>query len=273
MKAIALLIGILTSTTIFVAGCSSPPPAPPKTPPVVPYSTVWSTQSGVDLYARPAELIRASFEGARMAEWAGVDNSFPGFAAAVAHADPYSAYFGSTTQKPNDSTEPYGGRLNLQLIARLNASDTDISAMICTFRRRLPPKKLPAPGVDKSSFYVLARPRTFTIHLTRSPNGQVGQTGLSDRNPTEHDPRGHKVPTWNVFGDWHITSLKEVLDDVYNQPECVNWWPTVLPGWRTVPDYPYIEPPATATSRWSALAIPSLPPNYPEWIERTGDAA
>lgn len=277
---IGVIVAVLMSV---VVGCSTSPPAPPPVKrPAVPYSVVWSGASGVDLASRPAELVRASIESGRMAQWAGVDYAFPGYADALSNVTKYSGLFGSTWQKPHKYGSFDGPRTNLYMahIGEMTHTADRVTATVCAFERSDLTRHKPIPTPVPPNYYVgtsvphETQPVTYTLELLRSSSAPDQPTGLPDHSVTEHDPRGAKVPSWNVFGDWKIHVMDSDRMGDYTQPPCVAWWARVFPGWSAPANAPWDFAPPYPVKDWTAATgVHGLPINYPEWIERTGDAA
>ena len=278
-----LPVVVLMLCAAMLAGCTheSPPPAPEVKRPPVPYSVVWSGASGVDLNSRPAELIRASLESATMARWAGVKFAFPGYDEALAHDAKYSELFGLKWQEPNTNPrdDPQPWLYNYHIGAMTHADDR-VTATVCTLRRfdRSTLSKTP-PGPNDTpwqTFGGVTFPVTYTVELTRKTTDPDQPTGAPDRSAEDHDPHGSKVPSWNVFGDWSIREISNDIDGDYTQPECTSWWRQVFPGWTAPASAPEDFTPPFPMSDWewpNVTGVDSLPMNYPEWIERTGDKA
>lgn len=218
-------------------------------------------------------------ESGQMGAWASVDHAFPGYREALSEITEFTELFGSLTQRPQEDPRSviYRDLFNYHLGA-MSASADHITATVCTLERfRTPEVSTPPPPSYSPSpnFPSATQPYTFTVELQRPEGSGADQpAGLPDRSADEHDPRGGKVPSWNVFGDWKIRVLKTDRLGVYDQPECLAGWRQLFPGWIMPPGDPLAFHPPQPTSDFdTAVAFRTVPPNFPEWIARTGDAA
>ncbi len=121
-----------------VAGSSSCGDGGPEAPVEVPvrefpYATVWSAGSGVDLFARGAELIRAAEEAATYTFVAGADAQYPGYFAAVRDSD-----IGLFPADPDFRTENgkyYQDRYTwFRNIVDYSADADRVSGTVCSYR-------------------------------------------------------------------------------------------------------------------------------------------
>ena len=78
----------LSVVAALSTGCdseSTKPPSDPKTTgdPILPYSSVWSADDGIDLFGRSSELIRAGIEAGEYTSYVGLSETYPGYEQAI----------------------------------------------------------------------------------------------------------------------------------------------------------------------------------------------
>ncbi len=270
------VVGALMTCGIACTPAPEPSAPSPVQRPTIPYSVQWSAVEGIDIQDRPAELIRATFDGGEMAAWAGVAHSFPGYADAVAGTRDYYDSLGSTTQPPKpQNLPPWASTVRYRHITTLNATDTHITARICTLRRFIKPFGEPTRYSGDGSFFGVS-PHTLDIVLSKPADTSPGVPGERDDSP-EHDPPGNNQPHWNVYGNWTIDAIHDPYGDngVFGtEPECIAWWKQLFPGWTSVTRPGDFRPPHPVNGPWewyNLLALdPPAPPSYPEWIAPKG---
>ncbi|ATL66635.1 hypothetical protein CRH09_10865 [Nocardia terpenica] len=229
---------------------------------MIPYANVWSADSGVDLFSRGAELVRATVEAGGLAAYVGADRSYPGYARAVAgltaatenqaQPDPgVVQYVSSRPHDPNLRMHPSTGYF---YITAYSASDTRVSATVCSYAVR------PEPLPNEDNRFVGGG---FQVELDNT-GSNPGQPGIADRDPNAHDPRAHLPPQWDVFGTWKVTTIRVPVSRGDDQPECLPWYQQQFPTFTKVPDYNYLQAPPGYQAPHHPVA-----PQFPEWIGPT----
>ncbi|WP_055475602.1 hypothetical protein [Gordonia sp. HS-NH1] len=264
--------------TCGIACTPAPEPSPPSSVqrPTIPYSVQWSAADGIDIQDRPAELIRATFDGGEMAAWAGVAHSFPGYADAVAGTRDYFGNWGRPDQPPTPGNRiPVANTVMSRHIASMTVTDTAVTARICTLRQAVKPAYPPAADAE-GSFIGEARPRTLEVQLRKPSGVSAGTSGHRDESAANHNFRGNDQPSWNVFGNWSIGAIRDLrgVNDFWgDEPECVAWWRKKFPGWTGTTSLDF-QPPHPVNGPWewyNLLALdPPAPPSFPEWIAPKG---
>lgn len=275
---------VVLIAAMLLAGCSGDSPEPVEpTRPAIPYTMIWSAADGIDVQKRAGELVRAAFDGGEMAAWAGVEHSFPGFADAVAGARAYFGYWGSPHQPPSpDNLPSMENKVLFRHIATLRATDTRISARVCTLQRAVKPHWPPLPDTGPGTFIGKTRPRTLDVELVKPVDASAGAAGQRDRASDRHAPAGSNQPSWNAFGNWRIDAIYDLYGKDRDgtitrrfgtEPECMAWWHQLFPGWSGTSGLTF-GPPNAPTDQWSwynQIAIdPLAPPSFPEWISPKG---
>ncbi|APA96500.1 hypothetical protein [Nocardia seriolae] len=241
-----------------LVGCSdtSEPSVAPTTSrerhPDIDYSYVWSASPGVDLFGRPAELVRATLEASQYAYFVGIDESYPGFQKATQQAvdsnDPNADALLSL--KAVTSPEKPAPHTTFAHITNLSGNDTEVSAFVCRY-------DVPAPNQGGRAERWLAR--VMQVRLTNSAN-TPGRAGIADTDPNQTDPRAHMPPNWDVFGNWNVVGAKWVLPDQVPGQGCTAWWHERFPEFAISADGSLDAP-----QDWQAPAMP-VAAQYPEWI-------
>ncbi|RJO76538.1 hypothetical protein D5S18_09580 [Nocardia panacis] len=217
------------------------------------YTEVWSADTGIDLFSRGAELVRATSEAGYLTQFAGVDKSYPGYNRAV--GAPVSWHDEDKSEKlawsnPVDPVIPKPGTF-YNHITDYAASDTQITASVCSYGISAVASTRPA------STQVLND--AVQIHLSNyAPT--PGVAGIPDIDPTKRDPRGHRVPTWNVFGTWTVARIKFHTRDSI-PAGCTDWWQQQFPDFIRSPNYNFL----TAPPGYQPPVHPIVE-QYPEWI-------
>ncbi|WP_159918750.1 hypothetical protein [Rhodococcus sp. WAY2] len=254
----ALTVCGAVATLIFASGCGTearnePAPALGAQDRGVLYSHVWSADPGIDLLGRGAELIRATYEAGNYATFVGLEDSYPGFGRAVGgeahHTDPDIEYF-MTSRTVESDTQAEG--TSFGHITAYQATETSVAATVCHYYL------FPESGTNIS---LNPLKMAFRIQLERA-GADAGQAGIPDTDPARKDPRAHRVPTWNVFGDWKITRLhylRQLNGDVIPQG-CTDWWRQQFPNFSPNAGGNLVPPPG--------FEPPTMPVavQYPEWI-------
>ncbi|WP_213574817.1 hypothetical protein [Rhodococcus sp. USK13] len=255
----ALIVCSAVATLIFASGCGTEPhiePAPTlgAQDREVLYSHVWSADPGVDLFSRGAELVRATYEAGEYTAFVGLENSYPGFGRAVRgeahHGDPDIEYF-MTSLKVQTETQAPGTIFGH--ITAYQSTETSVAATVCHYYL--------FPENDTTNISLNPLSMAFSFELERA-GVDAGPAGIPDTDPARKNPRAHRVPTWNVFGDWKITRLhylRELNGDVIPRG-CTDWWRQQFPAFTENPSGTLAAPPG--------FEPPTMPVavQYPEWI-------
>jgi hypothetical protein len=248
------LCAAVLAATMFVGGCGwlsteyklhrvGPQPA---------YSDIWSAEPGVDLFSRSAELVRAVVEAGRYTAFAGFGPTFPGYRKAIGNGpEDYAAVDVDYVFRHGPGTLTYP-KTKFNRITGLSESETEISAVVCTFDMYEDPTR--AIGLDPTL-------GALDVRLT-NPSGDPGLPGSPDLHPESEDARGRYVPDWNVFGSWRIVALEFVRSEV--PTACKEWFQPLFPSFRT--DIFIMRAPP-------GFVAPAMPVGirYPEWIGPSED--
>lgn len=272
---------MVLSAILCLSACSAtdqdvPDSSTPPEPTPVNYSILWSATPGVDLQARPAELIRAAIGGAEMTQWYGSLKSFPGYAAAITGSEtrllePWAWQIVPTDLRKAVTTWVYSYHL-----LDVKASVEEITGTTCGFRQSVvranPPSSPPsstyvAPKNFRSAFHQTA----YRITMTKPADQPAGASGTRDEDPAEETSKSPRVPTWNVYGSWKIHDIEILSPDSpdRNPVGCTDWWKQRFPS--IVPDGTgdFTAPPEGFETK---LPQPQ-PATFPEWISPGKTAA
>lgn len=233
-----------------LAGCA--PSQPRQAAPaaiVPPYSHVWSADSGVDLFSRGAELVRATVEAhyeAQTYDPRHTELAYPGYREALIA----SVVEGGVSEGP----DVWAGTQYWH-ITDFHATDKSVSAWVCGYYIPAVPGH-PADPLDRNEFLGDIK-RVELVNTGWGP----GLPGIRDNTPGRHDPRAHVPPTWNVFGTWRITVLTDHLDAGDRYPaSCVPFMRARLPV-ADVDSDGFPEQP-----RGFRPPVRPVEVQYPEWI-------
>ncbi|WP_205877158.1 hypothetical protein [Mycobacterium camsae] len=263
------ILGILAVAIITASGCSEHPPHDPQpgspTPTVEQlhpqFSYVWSAGSSVDLFSRPAELIRATREALYLTQVFGPDKTFPGYMTAIGGPkDPRDPnYRFETTQQAEAGFVEIGKSPQTLFfhIAELtiSADHTNIEAIVCGYTIAAPDN---TTGLNPNALRDAHR-----IELS-GPASDTQPTSLVDDHPDRVDPRAEMPPSWNVFQSWHITKLVN-FEPGDIPARCGDWWQSQLPYLWRPPGENILNPPPGDPH----FQMPREPvkPQFPEWIK------
>ncbi|WP_227979303.1 hypothetical protein [Nocardia spumae] len=241
---------------ILAVGCSSTKQSShaehTQPEPAIPYTHVWSADRGVDLFSRGAELVRGTYEAGRYTRYVGVDRSYPGYNRAV--GAPVSWHNEDKSERLvwseiNDPANP--GRWTFyNYITNFSASETQISADVCSY-------VIPSAAGKPDSPWVLDD--STQIQLTNTGK-TPGPPGIPDGNQPGHATSGHWSPTWNIFGSWQVTRIKNYVN--YANPDaCMDWWIQQFPTFTRPPHGKFVTSPPDYQPPIHPVAV-----QYPEWI-------
>ncbi|MDV2476217.1 hypothetical protein F8M49_14245 [Rhodococcus zopfii] len=255
LRAMVLPISMCVLASACTTGNLQDPSTAPQSAPEqnVPYSQIWSANSGIDLFSRGAELVRAALEAGTYASYYSLGTTFPGYRDAVGgplHFDDAEILPALVPNGRGDNE--LGLWTDHYHIASLTETPTEIVADVCDYRQR-------PTEVTKSSNAQVGFP--WVVHL-RNTTDTPGLPGIPDTDPDTSDPRALRVPDWNVFGRWQITKLHAGGRDWKGTApeECTNWWLQRFPGSNATDDGNVLVPAGTV--------VPGVPvaQQYPEWI-------
>ncbi|MGV9611363.1 hypothetical protein [Nocardia xishanensis] len=260
-KLAAVFLAALAGTQ--ASACTSES-APPESS--IPYANVWSADTGIDLFSREAELVRATHESGWLVYNAGMDYAYDGYAEAVSELasreptgdlerDSEAGYlFTHARDSKNTDWPRSANETQYSHITSYTAAGSSITATVC---RYVVPTEGVTGSADRTEF---ARNMSVVeIQLANSSN-KPGRAGLANRDPNSHDPAARRPPQWNVFGSWKITSIRRVH---YVDPEgCEKWFRQRIPG---------LEGPKPGSKNLTITTDVKIPPQpveaqYPEWI-------
>lgn len=284
----ALLLVAASALSACASGESEDEATEPP-PPEPPYSIVWSADNADLLTSRSAELVRATYGAAILTQDVGTIRSFPGYEDAVSES---RGQIPRTYAWPQPEFQGRGAvpELYRAHILDLESDEDAVRATVCTVRQPTADSRSPSADLDTTSMRVALDTSADLIELRRIPGEDDALKGQTDTQTTKHDPGGTKVPTWNVFEGWRVNSFTNLSPWGEGDPPrpdnptgCEAWWTQVFPSWAVVddpsePDSDYggyqtdlISPPGT--NAYDAATLPQLPPDYPEWIENSGEDA
>lgn len=249
----------LMAAGLLVSACASEsttsPSATPAPTPNIPYTNVWSTDPGIDLFSRGAELVRAAAEAGVYSQYVGVDGSYPGYAQAVAALtdeeertlDPAMEQW--VSRRPPYPANPTPGTI-YQHITAYSASDTKVSAIVCSYGVDPDPK----PPQPKQDYFGGGLSIELEIH-----NWDKGNPGIANPDPDHHDPRAQRPPRWNVFDRWKVTKISSATAG--ERPECLSWYQQKFPSFAKDPKFDRLLVPAGYV--WPHQPVAQ---QFPEWI-------
>lgn len=256
----ALLAGILVTASFFVTSAcetessSSDVPKSTATDPDIPFSNVWSTDDGVDLFGRAAELVRASTEAGEFAAFfGGLGATYPGYQQAVSGQGVNNV--DEVFVREVSSRSAQKPRTLFRHITDLAASPDSVEANVCTYAI------YPNPGRDDAppNTGQFALQGAFAVELANSGT-DAGRPGIQDTEPNMEDPRAHRPPTWDVFGSWRIEKLR-VIEPSQLSDGCARWWRQQFPDSYQDPGSNIVRVPADIQIPTQPVAV-----QYPEWI-------
>jgi len=274
------LLGLLVALTVTcVAGCttghegsgvtSSSATSSAATPIVEqlhpPFSFVWSADAGIDIFSRPAELIRATQEALELTHIYGPDKTFPGYLKAIGGpkdpGDDPNYRFETTSQSTGGGwAEAYNSPMtNYFHITEVTISSEgrSIGAYVCRVSFASP---------DNVAFGPPQPIRGSVGAVTRFELSKIGpdrsQSGV-DESPDVTDPAAEMPPTWDVFEGWRIDKIDQLLPGREFPPGCGDWFQQKLPFLIRVGNK--VRAPAGNDS----LYLPRQPvqPQFPEWVK------
>ncbi|MFD6893275.1 hypothetical protein ACFWB0_01835 [Rhodococcus sp. NPDC060086] len=216
------------------------------------YTSSWSAETGIDLFSRGAELVRASLEAGWQTSMYTFKDSFPGYREAIDYPHNTNRDITWGVQTENTANDRVGEFTTYYHITELSESPTEVTASICKDIVNTEPVIYDSPTRHGYS---------WTVAL-RNTSDTPGLPGIVDTDPDNHDPHARRTPDWDVFGTWKITRLTpDSLDTERNvaDPACTTWWLANHPDTLRVVDNFTFRPPGT---------VPGVPraPQYPEWI-------
>lgn len=250
------ILVIYLSVAIVGAGTSacSPDSQPPKLDPSS--SNVWSADSGIDLFSRGAELVRAAHESGWLVHRAGVDHAYPGYRDALAPPDNDHNMDVLFTERKTfqgaDDVLQAAKETQYSRITAYSATDRSVTATACRY-------VVPEKGVGSGNLDDFASNMSVVDIQLENTGSEPGKPGIADIDPDRHDSAGHRIPNWNVFGTWKITKIKRNLD--FDPEGCRSWFLQRIPG--------LVAEPGSKTVKFSpGVQIPPQPVavQYPEWI-------
>ncbi|MFD0926485.1 hypothetical protein [Williamsia deligens] len=217
----------------------------------MPWSNVWSASTGIDLFTRGAELVRASVEAGLLAKAHGPDHSFVGYQQAIgpldfSYGDPRlrNKNFGYATEGFDPSVPEFS--VIYYRLTELRSDASSIDAKVCSYGL--------TPYPSEAGKYLF---RAVFVTLEKAANASAGTSGVKDSGTYATGEKG-RAPTWNVFAPWSITQLRSV--EAQEIPaSCAAWWGSVFPD-------------AVKSSTSNQMVRPSggpiAPdvPQYPRWI-------
>lgn len=258
MRMPRVLAGCVVVAAVAAAGCvSSVDDQPPADPPVVPeilYTHVWSAEPGVDLLSRGAELVRATYEAGEFASFAGVYNSYPGYARAVGAPVPWqdpNKLEQLVWAKPVDPVTPKPGTYYNHIVNYV-VDNYGISADVCTYGIPATPEVAASKEVIWSFAYAVA---------LDNHGGEPGKAGIPDEDAAAHDVRAERIPRWDVFEGWNISRI-DLHDPGTIPAACGDWWK------ERFPEFVHYAPGVNGVKSPPGYVIPVEPVavQYPEWI-------
>ncbi len=263
-----LRIAVITiAATLLSSACASPgqhattsSSTTPATPPQIPFNSVWSADNSIDLFTRPAELIRATQESLHLVKTYGLGSAFPGYLAAIGGPkevnDPDYEY--SVTSQ--EFKGPFKFALdrpvtNYYLLSDLSTSPDGkhITASVCRYI-------LASPGTLDNRIY--AGKRWAVNYVLDNEHADTHATSTPDRNPHTTSPAADMPPTWNVFGTWHIRQVHEIDRTPELPPACAPWWESLPPKLSHLPGGSMDHRPDDT----ALLPVAPVQPQFPEWI-------
>lgn len=260
------LLGVLIVAVAAAAGCSDKPARDPHAAPTTTtveqlhphFSFVWSADGAFDLFSRPAELIRATREALELTNDFGPDQTFPGYLNAIGGPSGDEDYVFNTKQSsPGIAEVGRSPRTQYYRIAEVTISPdhSNIGAVVCGYTLAAPEN---TTGLNA---YLVQNVRRIELS---GPASDTVPTSLIDDHPDRPDPRAEMPPTWNVFGNWHITKLTSV-DPGGIPVSCGDWWQSQLPYLWRPPGQNFLNPPPDNPN----FQMPREPvkPQFPEWIK------
>ncbi|AYM42818.1 hypothetical protein BKG75_25180 [Mycobacteroides chelonae] len=269
----SVLVVLVVLVATVTAGCTpgrgkgTAATSSPATPTVQqlhpPFSFVWSADAGVDIFSRPAELIRATQEALDLTHIYGPEKTFPGYLKAIGGPkDPRDPdyQFETTSQSTGGgwATTNNSPMTNYRHITDLtvSAEGKNIGAYVCVLRILSPDNDAFGTGPQSGSVGTATRFELSSI----SPD-QV-QSAV-DKSPDVQDPRAEMPPTWDVFTGWHITKIDQLLSDKVPS-SCGDWFHQRLPFLVQTPGHGTVHPP-----NGGSFQMPREPvkPQFPEWIK------
>jgi hypothetical protein len=238
------LLGIILTTSVLLAGCSSDPQQPP--PPPVPqdpkwpqklsdFRFSWSAEPGIDLTTGIAVPLRAYLESWRVIFYTEhLDDGYPGYTRATPElVQPWSAAWLKLPQSQReiraflgggDPNERFFGNEDFHIL-RIEPLSTGFRAFVCdaTFRVYRQP-------TGSTSFAPLDQQQARTPSAADTFNMSVWRIEFSDRDPrvgsalpappTQPQQGPLPAPRADVFGPWFVTGAVSVEF----------WWDADHPG-------------------------------------------
>jgi len=222
--------------------------------PEILYSNVWSADSGLDLFSRGAELVRATFEAGEYTYFVGLDKSYPGFREAVGgparHDDPDKSDLMTWAVPANSKQRP---ATVFEHITDFTATQTNVSATVCRY--------MLYPG-DEFNATLNPLDEASRIELSNSAES-AGLPGSADSRYDSQDPHAHRPPTWNAFGTWKIDKIRwtKTVAGESIPNGCVDWWQQRFPTFTEKTEQNVLSGPEGFVAPTQPVAI-----QYPEWI-------
>ncbi len=226
----------------------------------IPFHSVWSADTDIDLLARPAELIRATQESLHLVKTYGLGSAFPGYLDAIGGPkDPLDPnYQFSVTSKEFKGAQQFAADrpvTNYYLLSDLSTSPDGkhITASVCRY-------VLASPGnLEEHGF---AGKRWAVNYVLDNDHVDTHVTSAPDRNPHTTSPAAEMPPTWNVFGTWHIQQVHEIYRTPELPPACAPWWESLPPKLSHLPGGSMDHRPDDT----ALLPVAPVQPQLPEWI-------
>ncbi|MHA7653389.1 hypothetical protein ACX9NE_16950 [Mycobacterium sp. ML4] len=258
-----LLLDVVT--IVAAAGCSSGPAQLQAGPTTVEqlhpqFSHVWTAAAQIDVFSRPAELVRATREALELTNIYGPDKTFPGYLVATGgprFPGDANYQFNTTQSSPGYVEIGKSPRTQYLYIAELtiSADHKNIEAIVCGYTIAAPQN---TTGLNPNTLRDARR-----IELS-GPASDTQPTSLVDDHPDRVDPRAEMPPSWNVFQSWHITKLVD-FEPAGIPARCGDWWHSQLPYLWRPPGENFLNPPPDDPT----FQMPREPvkPQFPEWIK------
>ncbi len=159
------------------------------------FTVVWSAEPGIDLFSRPAEVMRATFEAHSITRVPSVIN-YPGAIAATAEANTRKPGLQIGYQERVDTSVSPTSGTNYFHVLRMESTANAISATVCDFRSGL-------VYHPKSSAYSIIAGFLASFHATL-PAGSVDRRAHAPVHGTPAG-KGDRAPRYDAFAPWQVT--------------------------------------------------------------------
>ncbi|MFT4085790.1 MAG: hypothetical protein QM658_01330 [Gordonia sp. (in: high G+C Gram-positive bacteria)] len=210
----------------------------------------WSSESGIDLFQRRVEVIRATVEAGEISQYSGgnMEISFPGlYAASGFQVDVRKEWLGyGSDESSARELRNLPEFVNYAHIDRIKSDAHSSRATVCV---------MPISATQTTSFATV-----LDIEI-RNPTDSEGEAGIRDSGQNiGTQNQGGRFPNWNVFDPWRITEASVHAGNSELEEGCGPWVSQKFPKARFDSYRCAWEFPVAPTEHFAAGQ------QYPRWI-------